>query len=1028
MNANAEPLDSNNLLQIIDLLDLSIAIFDPDLRLILTNQKFLTVHRFKQGELKPGTSFDETIRRVYKLLVGLDPEVALGELTSQARAPDGILRERFTSEGKFFRYSFTALNGGNVMFSVQNITARRVQEKLYKEKSEQLEGILQEMAEGVNIYDSDNTLVLANQGFMEMYDFPAHLNKPGTPVKAFKRSRLEKIGRWSRERLSEETNTNLKSHTDSTGQKETTFTEELTDGRTIEVRRRRTPNGLLISTYMDISARLAAGEALQRSEQRYKAIIEDQTELISRLDCDLNITFANMAYKRTFLKDPENDEVVGLNILSLIADDDARSEYKSKLETLTLGNPIVKSELLEHTADGTMRWQAWTDRALFDKEGQHIGYQSVGRDVTDQKVAEEALAANSKERQSIVDGAIDAIVTVDGQGNIREYNPAAEIMFGYTAKEIVGKPVFLLVGPEIREKLKRAFERYLDGNDTRDYSQTRIEMPGCRKDGTVFPMERGFVDASNENQQLFVGYMRDLTEQKIAEEERAANLKERQSIVDGAIDAIVTVGLDRKIREFNPAAEKMFGYSAEEISGQPGHLLLAPELRENYDLVFDRYLAGTEQEYIPHTQSGFRGMRKDGTVFPAERVFVDASNESQRLFVAYIRDLTEPKRIAAELEQQRQAMAQSEKMSALGSLLANVSHELNNPLSVVIGQSDLLKELAPNESVANRAERIKGAAERCARIVRTFLAMARQKPPEKNVFLAREPIMEALGLVEYGLKTSGVDISVNVDENLPYLLGDTTQIGQVLSNLLVNAQQALNERPQPRKITYGARLSASGNDVVISVADNGPGVSSDSASRIFEPFYTTKPEGSGTGIGLAIAHNIAVAHGGGLRLLEDSEMGGATFELRLPVYQQTSAVTAELEVEAIQAERKKNNVLVVDDEMDVAQTVADHLELCGYRCVVADSASSALSIMGDGSFDAILSDLRMPEIDGAEFLEIAETRWPGVGNKFGFFTGDSLSPGANRFLSNTAAPYIEKPFTRPILKKLVEDILAKTGG
>ncbi len=1021
---NPEQLDTGSLLQIIELLDLSVAIFDHDLRLILANQKFLTVHRFEQGELMPGTSFDETILKIYKLLVGIDPEQALVELTSQAKSPDGKLRERYTSEGKFFRYCFTALNGGNVMFSVQNITARRVQEKLYKEKSEQLEGILQEIAEGVNIYDIDNKLVLANQGFMDMYQFPAHLNTPGTPVKAFGRSPVEVIGRWSRERLGENTNSKVKQHVESTGQKQSTFTEDLTDGRTIEVRRRRTPNGFLISTYDDISERLAASKALQRSELRYKAIIEDQTEMISRTDRDLNVTFANKAYKRTYLRNPEKDDVIGLNILSLIADENARNEYQAKLRSLTIKDPIIKSELLEHTADGTMRWQAWADRALFDDNGQHIGYQSVGRDVTDQKVAEEALAANSKERQSIVDGAIDAIVTVGLDRNIREFNPAAEKMFGYSTKEICGQPGHRLLAPELREVYQRSFDRFLEGKENIDKTGTRIELEGMRKDGTVFPMERVLVDASNDSQSLFVGYMRDLTEQKIAEEALAANYKERQSIIDCSFDAIMTFDAEGKIREFNPAAELVFGYSAKEVVGTHIGLLTAPEDRKKHATRAARILRGEEKWSKDASRHEIMGIKKDGTIFPMERTAADASNGSLKLFVAYVRDLTEQKRIAAELEQQRQAMAQSEKMSALGSLLANVSHELNNPLSVVIGQSDLLKELAPNESVAKRAERIKGAAERCARIVRTFLAMVRQKPPKKNLFSLREPILEALELVEYGLKTSAIVIIVDIDDGLPPMLGDATQIGQILSNLLVNAQQALSECPQPRKIKYSARLSEKANEVVISVADNGTGVPPDQANRIFEPFYTTKKEGSGTGIGLAIAHNIAVAHGGGLRLRHSSKMGGATFELRLPVYRQTSANIAVPETEAKQEEQKTINVLVVDDEIDVAQTVADQLELCGYQCVVADSARAALSIMGNGSFDAIISDLRMPEIDGPDFLKQAEAKWPGSKHKFGFFTGDSLSATANRFLTNTGAPYIEKPFSRLTLQNLVKDVLS----
>jgi PAS domain S-box-containing protein len=271
-------------------------------------------------------------------------------------------------------------------------------------------------------------------------------------------------------------------------------------------------------------------------------------------------------------------------------------------------------------------------------------------------------------------------------------------------------------------------------------------------------------------------------------------------------------------------------------------------------------------------------------------------------YLLFTRDLTDQQEIErglaeqsaariaseAELERQREALQQSEKMAAFGSLLAGVAHELNNPLAIVIGNALMLAEDLEGSALAERAQRVQAAAERCGRIVRSFLAMARQHKAEMQPTTVRSLIDDALQLLAYPMRTSGVTVVQDIAPDLPAVLCDPDQMIQVLSNLLTNARHALEDRPLPRRVRLSAH--AEGEWVEFEVADNGPGIADDIRSRIFDPFFTTKPVGSGTGVGLAVSRGLVEAFGGSL-VLAPSEGEGACFVIRLPRARDTSQLS-----------------------------------------------------------------------------------------------------------------------------------------
>jgi nitrogen-specific signal transduction histidine kinase/CheY-like chemotaxis protein len=383
-------------------------------------------------------------------------------------------------------------------------------------------------------------------------------------------------------------------------------------------------------------------------------------------------------------------------------------------------------------------------------------------------------------------------------------------------------------------------------------------------------------------------------------------------------------------------------------------------------------------------------------------------------------DLTERKRAEAALARSREALYQTEKLTALGSLLAGVSHELNNPLSIVVAQAVMMERQSRGGELAERAQKIRKAADRCARIVQTFLAMARQKRPEREAVDLNAVAMAAFDLAEYGLRTDGIAASRDLAPALPTISADSDQLHQIIINLIVNAQQALAEAGAPdRTLTLRTALGEAAGTVILEVADNGPGVPEGSRRRIFEPFYTTKPQGQGTGVGLSFSQGLAEAHGGRLELVPAKR--GACFRLTLPI-DPAMALPAPTETAPPEPEVPARRALVVDDEREIAESLADFLSIEGFACDIAIGGGDAQRRLAHGDYDLIVSDLRMPDMDGPQLHAWLAAERPDLVGRMGFATGDTLGSFAERFLDAVKRPVLEKPFMPDAVHRFLQQM------
>jgi signal transduction histidine kinase/ActR/RegA family two-component response regulator len=378
--------------------------------------------------------------------------------------------------------------------------------------------------------------------------------------------------------------------------------------------------------------------------------------------------------------------------------------------------------------------------------------------------------------------------------------------------------------------------------------------------------------------------------------------------------------------------------------------------------------------------------------------------------------------LEATVQERTARLLQSEKVATMGSLLAGVAHELNNPLAILIGQAGLLQETATDRGVRQRADKIVAAAERCSRIVKNFLALARQQPPERGVVHVNRVVAEAVELLAYELKTANVKVILQADDGLPPLWADPHQLHQVVVNLVANAHQAMRHSPAPRAISITTRAAPGGEAVHLEIADTGPGIPAAIRSRIFEPFFTTKPAGQGTGLGLALCQDIVREHGGALTV--DSEPGrGATFVIRLPVARPpTSAGPSHASEASPPIEPRR--ILVVDDEPDVAEVLGEALRLDGHRVDIASDGRDALARLEREPFDLVVSDTKMPVMDGLELFQAIQGRFAALRHRVIFVSGDVLDAEKRHAVESTGAPLLSKPFDLAEARNVVRRTLA----
>jgi signal transduction histidine kinase len=382
----------------------------------------------------------------------------------------------------------------------------------------------------------------------------------------------------------------------------------------------------------------------------------------------------------------------------------------------------------------------------------------------------------------------------------------------------------------------------------------------------------------------------------------------------------------------------------------------------------------------------------------------------------------ELRREMSERQHVQEALFQQEKLAALGTLLANVAHELNNPLAVASMQLDNLQEEWGVGLWTEDLNMLRQAMERCQSVVQSFLALVRQQAPTRHAVALNAVLHDVLVLLGHSLEVDGITVAFHLDENLPSVWADAHQLHHVVANLITNAHHALQQLSSPRRLTFTTATQADGNQVILEVSDSGPGIPEDVQRRVFDPFFTTKPQGVGSGLGLPLCRNIVEGHGGTIQLI--SQPGhGTTIRVMLPVVTLEASSSQEPPDAVAPSQAQGAAVLIIDDELSMQRALKRLLQRRGHAVVTATNGVEGLEALEERSYDVILCDMRMPDLDGPGFYREIERRHPHLRSRIIFLTGDVLSPEAQDFFDQIDSPHLVKPLKMRDVERMIDKML-----
>jgi PAS domain S-box-containing protein len=492
-----------------------------------------------------------------------------------------------------------------------------------------------------------------------------------------------------------------------------------------------------------------------------------------------------------------------------------------------------------------------------------------------------------------------------------------------------------------------------------------------------------------------------------------------RKLFDQAGEAIVIAGVDDfRILEINQAGERLLGIQPEDggehfltaFCQVKIHGTAAPQNSEEWFQFLSR-------------QRPLNLTRKNGRIVSLEVKVSRINLDGTPAYQFFLVELTE----RARLEQQ---LRQAEKLSALGQMISGVAHELNNPLAVVKGYLELVlayHELNPQ--TRTDLEKVAHESNRAAKLVTNFLSFAREQPAHRELVVFNDLIIRVVDFWKLDATVAKTEMLLELDPQLSAVSADPDQIQQLLVNLMNNAIQAMAGTPRPARLKIQTRQV--GEKVQIVVEDNGPGVPEHLVTKIFEPFFTTKEVGSGTGLGLSIAHSIMTEHQGRIFYQESSFGGGAGFVLEFPTAKSKPAersVSSDSTMFTAANELLgscKGNILVLDDEKSLAEMLSEMLNLLGYTTTTCYAAVDALELIESRNFDLVVSDFRMPGINGQQFYTMALHIKPELAQRIVFVTGDVVNAETKAFLESTGNPHLAKPFNLTNVSRAVAQVIQK---
>jgi len=617
---------------------------------------------------------------------------------------------------------------------------------------------------------------------------------------------------------------------------------------------------------------------------------------------------------------------------------------------------------------------------------------------------QELLAESEKKYRTLIENAKEGIVVIQ-DGLVRYVNPTGVRISGYTMEELIGRPFEELVCPEDLARVAPRNVRKTAGEPHPEPETYRLIW----KDSTPHWVEGIRIPIEWEGRRATLNFIEDITEQKRVKDALIESERKFRGVFETSRDFLYIGTIDGTILDYNTAAGGFFGYTDDEISRMNLRDLYAdPDER---DIFVEKVI---REGFVENYE--LKVKKKDGTIVDA-LVTVVVRKDGQGNVIGLqgsVKDISRMKRLERQL-------LQTEKLSSLGTMISGIAHELNNPLTGIMGNAEILSQhpgLEPD--VVRRLDTIFRESIRASKIIKGLLSFAREHKPERRLISLNDSIMESYKLREYDLKVSDIRVELSLSDRMRPTYADPYQIQQVFVNIINNARDALVER-EGGTLTIRSRQLR--DRLVVEFEDNGPGIAPDNLKRIFDPFFTTKDVGKGTGLGLSMAYGIINEHEGTIEAA-NAPGGGTIFTVSIPVtgVKTSAEKTAERSRDEKQAGKQ---ILVVEDEDHLRTLFQDALTQRGYEVLAASGADEAIDLVNRCRFDGIITDIKMPGPGGVGLYRYITDVYPDLAGKMIFITGDILGKETRSFLSATDCVYLEKPFKLDDLLNALSTVLGR---